>query len=172
MADSSPRITAEVIVAGQAPGGGNNSPTSDEKTDLIGFLGELAVYQWLKRRLPKQNIDSAWVSTYRSKLLPGAGDDSLGYDFDVYFQRRRLYLEVKAHLGDPQFFELGETEVRRAQECTRRGGGEYQIVYVSNVGNTPELRIEILPNPLSDQSANAYRLDGQGLRYRFDRLSQ
>lgn len=156
------------------PPAGPKSPTprlNSEKAELVGFLGELAVYQWLKRRLPRQNIDAAWVSSNRSKLLPGSGDDSLGYDFEVYYQRRRVLLEVKAHLGDPQWFELGETEVVRAQDCNRRSGCDYYVVYVSNVADTPSLNIEILPNPLSDQGENAYRLDGQGLRYRFSRPS-
>ncbi|MFC1935560.1 sacsin N-terminal ATP-binding-like domain-containing protein [Chloroflexota bacterium] len=145
---------------------------NQEKTELVGFLGELAVYKWLKQRLPRRNIDDAWVSSNRSKLLPGAGNDSLGYDFEVYIQRRRVFLEVKAHLDDPQSFDLGETEVICAEDCHRRSGCEYHIVYVSNVANTPSLKIELLPNPLSDEGESAYRLDGQGLRYRFRRLSR
>jgi len=171
------------IVAPQtAPGGSRGKkgpgPTtppvghlSQEKADLIGFLGELAVYHWLKRQLPRLNIEDSWVSSYRSRLFPGPSDDSLGYDFEIYHQRRRLYLEVKAHLDDPRSFDLGETEVIRAQECNRRGGPDFCIVYVSNVANTPSLHIEILPNPLSDRGKDAYRLEGRGLRYRFNRLA-
>jgi hypothetical protein len=149
-------------------GGGPRKHLTSQQSDLVGFLGELAVYQWLKKSLPGQKLDKAWVSKNREKLLPGSGNDNLGHDFEVLFQRRKVFLEVKAHLGDPRTFELGETEVIRAQECARQRR-DFRIAYVSSLANTENLKIEILPNPFTREGQSIYRLDGQGLRYRFAR---
>ena len=149
-------------------GVGSRKHLTSQQSDLVGFLGELAVYQWLKKSLPGQKIDKAWVSKNRENLLAGSGNDNLGYDFEVLFQRRKVFLEVKAHLGDPRTFELGETQVIRAQECARQRR-DFKIAYVSSLANTGNLRIEILPNPFTREGQSIYRLDGQGLRYRFAR---
>lgn len=41
---------------------GRRPRVPEEKTELIGRLGELIVYHWLRRILPSQDIDSAWLS--------------------------------------------------------------------------------------------------------------
>ena len=151
---------------GGGKGGGNRSIHPD-KADLIGFIGEYVVYHWLKRQLPQQDIDSSWMSCYRSRILPGEGDDTLGYDFKVRYKRHVVYLEVKSSLSDPQEFELSDTEVRLARDCATAKATEYRIVYVSNVQNTKDTRLEILPNPLSDEGKSFFRLGGHGLRYEF-----
>jgi hypothetical protein len=130
---------------------------------------ECAVHHWLKQQFPRKNIDAAWVSGNRSRLLPGDGDDSLGYDFKLRYDDRWWYLEVKAHMGDPREFDLGETEVRKARDCARRKTEEYRILYVSNVEDPAVLHIEVLPNPLSDVHHDHFRVMGEGLRYRFTR---
>jgi hypothetical protein len=140
-----------------------------KKAALIGFLGELIVYYWLKSCFPSKDIDAAWVSTNRTKLLTGEGSDSLGYDFKIRFRDRLWFLEVKTSVGDPLEFELGETEIRSARECAIKKNVEYSIIYVSNVEDTQRLKIEQLPNPLAEQNVGRYRLMGEGLRYRFAR---
>ena len=150
-------------------GSGGNRNIPQEKTDLIGFLGECAVYYWLTKLLPRQDIDSAWMSRYRERLLPGAGDDSLGHDFKIMYHSQSLYLEVKSSLGDPQEFELGETEVRRARDCATTRGTKYRIVYVSNVHDSRAMKLDVLPNPLSDEGRLLFRIGGQGIRYKFQR---
>jgi len=153
-------------------GGGGNRRVHPDKADLIGFIGECVVYHWLKKQLSQQDIDSSWASSYRSRLLPGAGDDSLGYDFKVRYRRHVLYLEVKSSLSDPQEFELGDTEVRLARDCATAKAVEYRVVYVSNVQDMRDTRLEILPNPLSDEGKSFFRIGGHGLRYEFLRGAQ
>jgi hypothetical protein len=155
------------ILGGHGKGGGNRS-THPDKTDLIGFLGEVAVFYWLKRQLLDQAVEDAWVSTYRERLFPGSGDNSCGYDFKIQ-HRKTIYLEVKSSLTDPQEFELGDTEVRKARDCAIKRGGEYRIVYVSNLYDTKFTRFEILPNPLSDEGKNYFRTGGNGIKYQFFR---
>ena len=103
---------------------GSPPPRSpSQKTEMIGRLGELAVYQWLRDRLPKQNIDAARLSENAFPFTGREGSDSLGYDFQVTFRNQLWQIEVKASLGDPCSFELGETEVRAVwtQRLQRRG---------------------------------------------------
>lgn len=67
--------------------------------------------------------------------------------------------------------ELGETEVAAAREAAKnRNGVQYKIVYVSNVSDPNETRIELLPNPMTDEGASRPKLRGEGIRYRFKRL--
>ena len=146
-------------------GGGRKIP--QEKTELIGFLGECAVYYWLKRLQPNKDIDTAWVSGYRSRLLPGVGNDSLGYDFEVTYRNQPWYLEVKSSLGDTQEFELGDTEIRMARDCATKKGKQYRIIYVSNIQDSTAMHLEVLPNPLSDEGKAFFRIGGQGIRYQF-----
>jgi hypothetical protein len=148
-------------------GGGRRESIPPQKKELIGFLGECVVYYWLKRQFPNKDIDRAWVSKNRAKLLAGEGDDSLGYDFEILYQNKRWFLEVKASTGDPLSFELGETEVRRARDCARSKREEYYIIYVSNIHSPTQVKIEQLPNPMSDAYESKYKLIGEGLRYRF-----
>lgn len=152
----------------KGPPAGRRAPS--EKTDMIGRLGELVVYNWLKTRLPKQNIDAAWVSENGEPFTGREGDDALGYDFAVTFRNQLWQIEVKASLGDPCMFEMGESEVRAAREAARpRSGSRYAIAYVSNVGEPRQARVELLPNPMSDEGEAAIYLLGEGIRYGFRR---
>ena len=151
-------------------GNGARRRLNPDKTDLIGFIGECTVYHWLKRQFPKQDIDAAWVSCYRSRLLPGNGDDSCGCDFKIRYRRKLLYLEVKSSLTDPLEFELGDTEIRLARDCSTMKGAEYRVIYVSNVQDPMSTHLEILPNPLSDDGKRFFRTGGHGLRYEFLRV--
>jgi hypothetical protein len=160
--------------SGGGGGGGGGGPGRRErlhpqKAGLIGMIGEIAVYQWLKEQFPRRNIDEAWVSENRSSLLPGEGKDSLGYDFELKFREKTRQIEVKTHVGDPLEIQLGESEVRAAGECARVKGKEYVILYVSHADDPGGLRIEQLPNPLSADAARRYALAGEGLRYSFER---
>jgi len=160
--------------SGPNRGGGGGSWRGRElippqKKELIGFLGECVVYHWLRRQFPDRDIDRAWVSKNRTKLLVGDGDDTLGYDFEIRYLNKTWFLEVKASTGDPLAFELGETEVRRARDCAKTKREEYYIIYVSNIHNPAQVKIEQLPNPMSDVHAKHYKLVGEGLKYKFSR---
>ena len=167
-------------VTGARTGAGGNgkkgpSPSSEsrmpkEKAELIGQLGECAVYHWLRKILPKQDIDNAWQSTNKTQITGCSGDDGLGYDFIVSYRKQKWQIEVKASLGDPQSFSMGETEVRAAREAARsRSGVQYRIAYVSNLSNTKPIDIEMLPNPMTEEGGRVFQLRGQGIRYGFKR---
>lgn len=138
-----------------------------KKTYLIGFIGEYAVYSWLRQKYPRKNIDAAWVSEYREHVLPEKGHDNLGYDFEIREKGRKVYLEVKAHQNDPMDFELGETEILFARECAKGNKGVFRIVYLSNIQDTASMRIKLLPNPLGEEGRGFYRKLDEGLRYKF-----
>ena len=158
-------------------GNGKNGPNRTgvsrmpkEKAELIGQLGECAVYHWLRKILPKQNINRAWKSTNKTQITGRSGDDGLGYDFIVSYRKQKWQIEVKASLGDPQSFSMGETEVRAAREAARsRSGVQYRIAYVSNLSNTKPIDIEMLPNPMTEEGGRVFQLRGQGIRYGFKR---
>ena len=143
----------------------------EEKAELIGRLGELAVYHWLRKILPKQDIDAAWRSENGALITGNDGDDSLGYDFTVSYRQQIWQIEAKASLADPQSFSMGETEVRAARIAARRKSGvQYWIAYVSNVSDTSNTLIEMLPNPMTEQGARVLQIRGEGIRYGFRRI--
>ncbi len=147
---------------------GRSSRRMDERAaGLVGFLGECVVYHWLRRCYPDLSIDQAWRSGLREHLLPGSGDDGLGYDFELRLPHQTVFIEVKAHMGDPGEFELGETEVRKARDCVRSESEVYRVIYVSNVSDPEVLRIDVLPNPLEGRTDGVFRMVGEGLRFRF-----
>jgi hypothetical protein len=146
-----------------------NIPPS-EKTDLIGRLGEFAVYYWLKKALPHQDIERAWVSRNRRFLLGGEGNDGLGYDFAIGYRNQKWLIEVKASLDDPQSFEMGETEVRAARTAARnRSGTRYVIAYVRFAATPSLTAVEMLPNPMTEEGEAVLGIVGQGIRYEFRR---
>ncbi|RWN52715.1 hypothetical protein [Mesorhizobium sp.] len=152
------------------PSGKSPPRMPSQKTDMIGRLGELAVYQWLRQRLPKQDIDAAWVSKNAKPFTGRDGSDSLGYDFEVNFRGQAWQIEAKASLSDPCAFEIGETEVRAGRAATRnRSGVQYWIAYVSNLSSPGQTRVEMLPNPMSEEGEAVLNLLGEGLRYGFGR---
>ena len=149
---------------------GRRPRVPEEKTELIGRLGEMIVYHWLKQILNKQDIDSAWVSENGALITGRDGNDGLGYDFKVSYRNQIWQIEVKASVDDPQSFEIGETEVRAARLAARaRSGVQYKIAYVSRVAESAQTKIEMLPNPMTDEGAHVFELRGEGIRYGFKR---
>ncbi len=149
---------------------GSRTFAPSAKTDMIGRLGELAVRRWLQKRLPKQDIDDAWKSSNAKPFTGREGNDSLGYDFEIGWQRQVWQIEVKSHLDDPRAFELGETQVRAGRAAARaRSGLRYWIAYVSNVDDARRIRVEMIPNPMSEAGEAVLDLLGEGLRYGFRR---
>lgn len=149
---------------------GSRKFAPSSKTDMIGRLGELAVRRWLQKRLPKQDIDDAWKSSNAKQFTGKEGNDGLGYDFEIGWQRQVWQIEVKSHLDDPRAFELGETQVRAGRAAARtRSGLRYWIAYVSNVADARRIRVEMIPNPMSEAGEAVLDLLGEGLRYGFRR---
>lgn len=138
---------------------------------MIGRLGELTVYHWLRARQSGHDIDRCWVSSNAEQFNGQKGDDGLGYDFCISFNKQTWYLEVKASTGDPCEFELGETEVRKARDVARsRSAERYVIAYVANVGQTGATTVDVLPNPLAPDADGVLSIVGDSIRYAFSRL--
>lgn len=149
-----------------APPGPDRTPQA--KKDMIGRLGELVVYHWLKDRFRNQDIDKAWVSRFGALHKGKAWSDDLGYDFELTHDRRTWLIEVKSSQGDRCQFEMGESEVRAAREAARpRSGQRYVVIYVANPATSSATRIDVLPNPLSEDADGILRLLGEGVRFGF-----
>ncbi len=149
-----------------APPGLDRTPQA--KKDMIGRLGELVVYHWLKDRFRNQDIDKAWVSRFGALQKGKAWSDDLGYDFELQHDRRTWLIEAKSNQGDRCEFEMGESEVRAAREASRpRSGQRYVVIYVANPAPSNSTRIEILPNPMSEEADGILRLLAEGARYGF-----
>lgn len=141
-----------------------------DKKDMIGRLGELVVYHWLKDRLRTQDIDKAWVSKNATLQIGAVASDSLGFDFEVEYDRKTWLIEVKASQGDSCRFEMGETEVRAAREAAKpRSKKRYVIAYVADPATPSSTRIDILPNPMSEEADGVLDLLGEGVRFGFRR---
>ena len=143
------------------------------KKDMIGRLGELVVYHWLRERLQNQDIDAAWVSKNGNEQLGRSkGSDDLGFDFRVEYRRQTWQIEVKASVGDQQRFVMGETEVRAAREAARpRSNTRFVVVYVANPHDPENARIDVLPNPMASEADGVLDLLGEGIRFAFKRRS-
>jgi len=148
---------------------GANVPQA--KKDMIGRLGELVVYHWLKDRFPNQDIDAAWISEIGDHQLGRRdGSDDEGFDFRVDYNRQTWQLEVKSSMGDQQIFKMGETQVRAARDAARgRSKVRYAIVYVADPHEPSRCRIDVLPNPMSEEADGVLELLGEGVRFGFRR---
>lgn len=81
--------------------------------------------------------------------------------------RRTWLIEVKSSQGDRCQFEMGESEVRAAREAAQpRSGQRYVVIYVANPATSSTTRIDILPNPMSEEADGILRLLGEGVRFR------
>ena len=142
--------------------------TPQAKKDMIGRLGELVVYHWLKDRFRNQDVDKAWVSRFGALQKGKAWSDDLGYDFELKHDRRTWLIEVKSSQGDRCQFEMGESEVRAARESARpRSGQRYVVIYVANPATSSATRVDILPNPMSEEADGTLHLLGEGVRFGF-----
>jgi hypothetical protein len=79
----------------------------------------VAAYKWLERLHGADFSPVCWVSAYREHAFPGAGDDGLGWDFQVPTGRGFRMYEVKSSQRDGGQIELGETQVLAAQKNAR-----------------------------------------------------
>lgn len=138
---------------------------SQAQTSGIGLVGEMIAYHWLVRRDPGLVDETCWKSGNVRHVFQGAtGDDGLGYDFEVPRKGGSVMYEVKATKGDAGIIELGETEVRCAQENSRND--RWRLLVVENVlSESP--RIHLLPNPFHHNSRALFEFVGNSVRLRF-----
>lgn len=152
----------ERVHGGSGGSRGSRRPTSDQ-TELIGFMGELVAFEWLRRQYDVG--PEAWRSRNRRFAYPDdEGDDSLGYDFEV-MRRRPLFFEVKATTSDDMVFEMPETELRVAGENS--GNDRYRIIFLRRVNDSAARSLLVLPNPLALPGQGRYRVAGRGIQYEF-----
>jgi hypothetical protein len=138
---------------------------TEAQRGAIGLVGEVVALEWLKRRYSGASDDS-WKSRYRDFVLGGSlGNDSLGFDFEVPVGRTSYLFEVKATAGDETQIELGESEVLAARQHARTN--RYRILYIAFALDPVRRAIHLLPNPFAERGRDLYRLEGSGLRYRF-----
>jgi Domain of unknown function (DUF3883) len=156
---------AHGVRGGGGPGGYARHALNEDQRGLVGLVGEKVALEWLKRKYPGTD-ENSWKSTNRDRSLGGRpGSDSLGYDFEVFERGRRLFFEVKATIGEQPILELGETELRTANENARRDN--YRILFITQALEPSQRRIFVLPNPFSSRAQGFYQLTGTGIRYRF-----
>ncbi len=138
-------------------GGGWTKPKHKGKdTDFIGYVGEYLTYKALKKRYPHLGL-SHWVSGNKEKFFPGSkGDDTLGYDFCVPVNDRKVMIEVKSHTGDQSFFELGSSELDAAQRALETDE-IYQVWVIRNIDGN--LDIDHLPNPMHRENRKHFRFE-------------
>ena len=131
----------------------------------IGLIGEVIALEWLKTQY-SDLTDDAWKSGYRNLVLgDGCGDDTLGYDFEVHHGRFRILYEVKATVGGDTEFTLTPAEIACAQQLRRNE--RYRMIFIQHALEPDAFQISVLPNPMSPQNRQQYRLAGNGLRLRF-----
>lgn len=153
---------------GSQPGSRSAGPVSRpsaEQLSAIGFAGEWLAYQWLLRRYPNQVTEESWMSTNRVVCFTGdLGNDGWGYDFRVPFRGGDRLYEVKATIGEGGEIQLGESEVRCAQENARND--RWRLLVVTYALDRSR-RIIQLPNPFSAASRDLFSFVGQGIRLRY-----
>lgn len=167
-ADSvSPTATTLSTAATTRGGGPRLSP---EKLGAIGLLGEAIAAEWIQTTFGLAP-EATWKSKNRCERLGGhAGNDGLGYDFEVKLPNQTLFIEVKSTTGTTFEFEMGESEVRRASSLTK--GESYEILFITEVLNPEKLKLRRLPNPFSPQGSLHYRHLGKSLRLGFRENSE
>lgn len=129
---------------------------NSKDTEFIGYVAEYFIFRALKNHYPHIGL-AEWVSGNKEKFFPGSkGDDSLGYDFCMPLDGRKIMIEVKSHSGDQSYFDLGSTELEAAQEALETGE-TYQIWVVRNMEG--DLDIDHLPNPMIRENRKHFRFE-------------
>jgi hypothetical protein len=140
---------------------------TEAQLDAIGYAGELIAMRWIEHRF---GIDAAacWKSRYSDRYLGRSeGNDSLGYDFAIQGQRP-MFIEVKATVGEEMEIALGESEVRVAHEYRSERRAHYRILYISDVLDSTNRKLALLPNPFSRRGQDLFRVVGRGMRLAFE----
>jgi hypothetical protein len=152
--------------SGGGRSGGRSAGPSDEQRFAVGFAGEWLAFQWLQQTHGQAVTPECWVSAYRQELFADPGDDNLGWDFAVPGKREMRYYEVKTTTGDGGQIELGESQVRAAQNLARRES-HWRLIVITNALNDKRC-LHLLPNPFHDRARNLYTFAGNGLRLRYE----
>jgi hypothetical protein len=145
-------------------GGVVRSPAlSDHQKSAIGLVGETVAYEWLQNRYPDACTPACWKSSYCETIGQPAGDDTLGYDFEIALKTVTIFFEVKATVGTTTAFQLGESEVGKARDCTRSDRFDYRILFISDALSADQRQLFLLPNPMDPAYRDHFRFPGSGL---------
>lgn len=163
---------------GAAKGRSAHRRLSTEEAAVVGIVGEIHAYRYLRREFGGRAIQPrAWVSESRLEVCPlveGEKDDiSDGHGFDFRFNCDgiRWHVEVKATQGEATSFDLGITEIEAATRIARRRGNawRWRILRVRNALSA-EPQIDWLPNPFEEGFRKNYRLHRGGMVVSYARL--
>ena len=145
--------------------GGNSGKRSKSKgkparePEIVGDLGESLVHEWLTRELGEHYDPACWKSGARERYgLPGAGDDGLGYDFEVSDSTGKLFpgspgrvwIEVKSTRTDGSGpFPMSRNEWDTARRCHEGPAGSlYVIIRVFSADTEPSIG-DVLLDPFA-----------------------
>ena len=163
---------------GRTKGRGAHRRLSPEEAEVIGIIGEMHAYRYLRREFGGRAIrPRAWVSESRLKVYPlvegEKNEISDGHGFDFRFNRDgiRWHVEVKATKGEEASFDLGITEIEAATSIVRRRGNtwRWRILRVRNALSA-EPEIDWLPNPFEEGFRKHYRLHRGGMIVSYARV--
>lgn len=144
------------------------SPRITEQDEFVGAVGEYMVFSAIQKMTKNRRGVAAWKSRNRQLFIDDSdqGDDELGYDFRFRWKGQTYEIEVKSTKSKtPQQVQLGPTEVRRGQECVRKGKVIWQIWLVIDVLAAPA--IHLLGNPYAADKQSDFVVDALGARVAF-----
>lgn len=183
-----PKAGRGIVRPSRGPDGGGGKPRSGEsgqrgpKTahlygsphlpEFVGIIGEMQAFRFLRDRF---GIDeSAWVSEFRSRIVPLLDDekdqtsDSHGYDFRFEHDGKTWCVEVKATTGDGTSFELPSSELNAASRIAPSKDELWRILRVRRaLSDRPEC--DWLPNPFEPGAGDRLRLSQGGVTVEYER---
>ena len=143
---------------GEKEGKSAHRRLSPEEAQVIGIVGEMHAYRYLRKEFGGRAVRSAaWVSESRLKVLPPVEGETVevsdghGFDFRFNYDGIRWHLEVKATKGEETSFDLGISEIEAATRIARRRGKTWRwgILRVRNALSA-DPGIDWLPNPFEE----------------------
>ncbi len=156
-----------------APGRTSHRYSSPHLPGLVGIVGEMHAYRYLRSEFGSGIVTpAAWVSENGLKVLPPAGaekrdaSDSRGFDFRFANDGITWHFEVKATTEDDTSFSLPPSEIRAATSLANRRRDRWRILRIrSALSDAPE--IDLLPNPFETGFSDLFRLSSGGLNVRY-----
>ncbi|MEK4485121.1 DUF3883 domain-containing protein [Psychrobacillus sp. FSL H8-0484] len=145
--------------------GGSPSRPGKQIQAMVGRVGELIIYNYLKHH-HKDFTPENWVSeNSRIEFEEKNANDSLGYDFEIIEGNKTFHIEVKATIGQDNKFEMGSSETSQAKIDAKKKNSEYVIAFITNTFKDPQ--IYWLPNPYSKEGEKLFSLTDVGVRVKF-----
>jgi hypothetical protein len=153
------RVQAKVGRSGGGAGGTGVPPRPpDEHLRMLGAVGEHFVFEQMKAVLPDWDLTN-WRSKAREVFGYGAGDDTLGYDFECAdvggkltgrLNSPRCLIEVKStasECGDTFEMSINEWEVAVACHACP-SNAVYVIIRVAGTASKPQI-VDVLVDPVA-----------------------